>query len=188
MTAFGKQPNRRWCNSACKCNSDLVRASLPIENLMQQIELAYGLRSVVLAFDENRYRVLASDGPREQPLTDAEIGQALDSPLESSPLEEFLSAGESVLIVVSDATRATGSAQIVNLLVRRIIQTGIAPQDIGIIFSTGIHRSVSWDEKRELLTPFILQRVKTLDHDAHDSSPVGVGERTRDARRSNGHC
>jgi nickel-dependent lactate racemase len=144
---------------------------------MQQIELAYGLGSVVFGFDEDRYQVLTSDGPREQPLTDVEIGQALDSPFESLPLEEFLSAGETVLIVVSDATRATGSAQIVNLLVRRLIQIGIAPQDVAIIFSTGIHRPVSWNEKRELLTPFILQRVKTLDHDAHDPrTMVGVGE------------
>jgi lactate racemase len=147
---------------------------------MQQIELAYGLSSIAFTFDEHRFHVLASDRRQEQPLTDVEIGEALDSPFESSPLEEILSANESVLIVVSDATRATASAQIVNLLVRRIIQIGIEPQDIAIIFSTGIHRAVRTDEKRDLLTPFIFQRIKTLDHDAHDpSSVVVVGETTR---------
>ncbi len=112
---------------------------------MRQIELAYGLGSVAFRFDDDRYQVLASDGPREQPLTDVEIGEALDTPLESPTLEEILSADESVLIVVSDATRATGSAQIVNLLVRRIIQIGIAPQNVAIIFATGIHRPVTPD-------------------------------------------
>lgn len=150
---------------------------------MRQIELAYGLGSVAFGFDEDRYQVLASDGQREQPLTDVEIGEALDSPFESSPLEELLSADESVLIIVSDATRATGSAQIVNLLVRRIIQIGIAPQDVAIIFSTGIHRAVSPDEKRELLTPFIFQRIKTLDHDAHDPSTLVVVGETRHGTR-----
>jgi nickel-dependent lactate racemase len=150
---------------------------------MRQIELAYGRGSVAFGFNEDRYQVLASDGPREQPLTDVEIGEALDSPFESSPLEEILSADESVLIVVSDATRATGSAQIVNLLVRRIIQIGIAPQDIAIIFSTGIHRAVSPDEKRDLLTPFIFQRIKTLDHDAHDPSSLVVVGETRQGTR-----
>ena len=146
---------------------------------MRQNQLAYGLGSVALSLslDEDHYQVLASDGPREQPLTDVDVGRVLDEPFESSTLEELLSADESVLIVVSDATRATGSAQIVNLLVRRIIQLGIAPQDIAIIFSTGIHRVVSLDEKRELLTPFIFQRIKTVDHDANDSSTmVVVGE------------
>ena len=99
------------------------------ENLMRQIELAYGLGSVALTFDEDRYQVLGSDGRQEQPLTDVQIGEALDLPFESAPLEEILGADDSVLIVVSDATRATGSAQIVNLLVRRIIQIGIEPPE-----------------------------------------------------------
>jgi nickel-dependent lactate racemase len=74
------------------------------------------------------------------------------------------------LIVVSDATRASGSAQVVNLLVRRLIALGVAPYDLRIIFATGIHRGVTHEEKAELLTPFIVQRVRTLAHDAGDES------------------
>ena len=106
------------------------------------------------------------------PLTDVEIGEALSSPIESPPIEELFSAGDSVLIVVSDATRATASAQILNLLVRRLIQNGVSPADLAIIFATGIHRPVTPDEKIELLTPFIAQRVKTIDHAAYDSSQM----------------
>jgi hypothetical protein len=75
-----------------------------------------------------------------------------------------------VLIVVSDATRATASGQVVNLLIRRLIQLGVAPHDLRIIFATGIHRPVNAAEKRELLTPFVLQRIRTLDHDAEDAT------------------
>ncbi len=150
---------------------------------MQQIELAYGHDSVVFAFDKDRHQILTSPGPPEKPLTDVEIDAAFDSPIDSAPLEEVLSAGKSVLLVVSDATRATASAQIINLLVRRIIQCGISTSDISIIFSTGIHRSVTQDEKRELLTPFILQRIRTIDHDAYDERQlVDVGETPRGTR------
>jgi nickel-dependent lactate racemase len=38
------------------------------------------------------------------------------------------------------------------------------PFDIRIIFATGIHRPVTEAEKQLILTPFIAQRVKTLDH------------------------
>src|SRR6185369_6197783 len=108
-----------------------------------------------------------------------EIGQALDHPLDSEPLEQVVRSGERVLLVVPDATRQSGSAQIVNLLVRRLIANGSAPNEIEIIFATGIHRPVTDNEKRELLTPFIFQRIKTIDHDASD--PVRnfrVGETT----------
>lgn len=147
---------------------------------MTEIQLGYGKNSLSLAFDENRYQLLQESSSPQQPLTDVEIGEALDSPIESSPLEDHFSAGDSVLIVVSDATRATASAQIVNLLVRRLIQGGVRPSDLGIIFATGIHRPVAPEEKTELLTPFIAQRVKTIDHSAHDASAMvllGMTER-----------
>lgn len=147
---------------------------------MTEIQLGYGKDSLSFTFDERHYRILSSNSRFEQPLTDMEIGAALDSPIESSPLEDHISSGDSVLIVVSDATRATASAQVVNLLARRLIQSGVQPSDLGIIFATGIHRPVTADEKIELLTPFIAQRVKTIDHDAYDASAMvllGMTER-----------
>jgi nickel-dependent lactate racemase len=139
---------------------------------MTEIQLGYGKDSLSFTFDERHYRILSSNSHSEQPLSDVEIGAALDSPIESSPLEDHISSGDSVLIVVSDATRATASAQVVNLLVRSLIQSGVQPSDLGIIFATGIHRPVTADEKIELLTPFIAQRVKTIDHDAYDASAM----------------
>jgi nickel-dependent lactate racemase len=139
---------------------------------MTEIQLGYGKGSLSLTFDEHHYRILSANSPFGPPLTDVEIGAALDSPIESAPLREFISSGDSALIVVSDATRATASAQVVNLLVRRLIQNGVQPSDLGIIFSTGIHRAVTAEEKIELLTPFIAQRIKTIDHNAYDASAM----------------
>lgn len=147
---------------------------------MTQIQLGYGRGSLSFTFDESRYQVLTQNSLQQQPLTDVEIGNALDEPIDSSRLEDSFSAGDSVLIVVSDATRATASAQIVNLLVRRLIQCGVAPSDLGIVFATGIHRAVSPEEKIELLTPFIAQRIKTFDHAAYDpAAMVSLGTTER---------
>jgi nickel-dependent lactate racemase len=134
---------------------------------MPNIQLKYGKSQISFDFDDARFQVLGNEA-RHTPLTDAEIGNRLDNPIDSKPLEEIIGAGETVLIVVPDATRQTASGQIVNLLVRRLIANGTMPFDIRIIFATGIHRRVSEAEKQELLTPFIAQRVKTLDHGARD--------------------
>jgi lactate racemase len=138
--------------------------------VLLMVTLGYGRESVAFAYDAARFRVLEAEAREVRPLTDVEIGAAIDAPVGSPPLEEIISPGETVLVVVSDATRASGSAQIVNLLVRRLIEAGVSPIDINIIFATGIHRAVTLEEKRELLTPFIVQRIKTLDHEADDSS------------------
>jgi nickel-dependent lactate racemase len=139
---------------------------------MTELQLGYGKSSVTYSFDNDRYQVLSGNSNNDPPLTDAQIGEALSAPIESPPLEDLFSAGDSVLIVVSDATRATASAQILNLLVRRLIQSGVTPDALAIIFATGIHRPVTPEEKIELLTPFIAQRVKTIDHNARDHSQM----------------
>ncbi len=136
---------------------------------MAAIQLGYGNRSIHFEYDDARFEVLTTDR-HSHPLSDAEIGAALDNPIDSPSLEELVAPGNSVLIVVSDATRATGSAQVLNLLVRRLIQNGVAPADIAIIFATGIHRPVRDEEKPELLTPFIAHRIRTIDHDAYNAA------------------
>jgi lactate racemase len=139
---------------------------------MPTIELGYGHSSVKFDYDPAYFDVLAPGDRAEHPMSDVEIGAALDDPIDSPPLEDLIAANDTVLIVASDATRATGSSQIVNLLVRRLIQNGVQPGDIAIIFATGIHRPVRGDEKSELLTPFIAQRIRTIDHDAYDPSQL----------------
>jgi nickel-dependent lactate racemase len=135
------------------------------------MELAYGRGKISFVDEVGRFQVLApEDEAAARPLSDAEMGALIDDPFDSQPLEDIISPNESVLIVVSDATRATASGQVVNLLVRRLVQLGVAPHDLRVIFATGIHRPVTPEEKRELLTPFVLQRIRTLDHDAGDAA------------------
>jgi len=139
---------------------------------MSEIQLGYGKGFREFTFDEDRYQLLSGNSNDDKPLTDVEIGEALSAPIQSPPLEDLFSPGDSVLIVVSDATRETASAQILNLLVRRLIQIGVSPANLAIIFATGIHRPVTLDEKVEILTPFIAQRIKTIDHSAYDPSQM----------------
>ena len=141
------------------------------------IELGYGRSPIAWQYNESRFEVLAPAEAKDRPMTDVEINAALDAPFDSPGLDEVIESRDSVLIVVSDATRATGSAQIVNLLVRRLIENGIPPGNIAIIFATGIHRAVRPDEKIQLLTSFIAQRIRTIDHDAYDDAQlIQVGE------------
>lgn len=139
---------------------------------MTEIQLGYGRRTQAFTFDDSRFQVLDADAANEKVLSDVEIGTAFSDAIESPPIDDLFSPGDTVLIVVSDATRATGSAQIVNLLVRRLIQAGVTPGDIAIIFATGIHRAVTPEEQSELLTPFIVQRVRTFNHDAYESGAL----------------
>lgn len=136
---------------------------------MPTIDLRYGPTAIPFEYDADRFAVLGGDGAEPRPaLNDAAAGERLEQPLGAPPLEEIAGPGETVLIVVPDATREAAAGQVVNLLVRRLIAAGVMPYDIGVIFATGIHRRVTERERGEILTPFIAQRVKTYDHNARD--------------------
>lgn len=143
---------------------------------MPIIDLKYGHSSIPFNYDADRFEVLGCSDDRP-PLADEQIGTKIDDPIGSEKLEYIVSEGDTVLIVVPDATRHIACGQMVNLLVRRLIANGINAFDIRIIFATGIHRKVTDDEKASILTPFIAQRIKTLDHDPRDLAQiVSLGE------------
>jgi nickel-dependent lactate racemase len=142
---------------------------------MAKIALKFGRGTFDLDFDPDRFDVIGHTTDR-RPMSDVEIGERLDAPIDSARLEEIVEPGKTVLIVVPDATRRIGAGQIVNLVVRRLIANGTAPHEITIIFATGIHRKVTDDEKSDILTSFIAQRIKTIDHDPRDLARlVNVG-------------
>lgn len=138
---------------------------------MAQINLNYGKSEILFEYREDQFEVLG-DVRKNAPLSDVEIGERLDAPIGSPTIEEIVEANATVLIVVPDATRQTACGQIVNLLVRRLIANGTPPSQISIIFATGIHRRVTDAEKSEILTPFIFQRIKTLEHSARDLAQI----------------
>jgi nickel-dependent lactate racemase len=138
---------------------------------MPNIELKYGNARISFDYDENQFQILGNVAQKPA-LSDVELGAKLDNPIDSKTIEEIVQPNESVLIVVPDATRQTASGQVVNLLVRRLIANGTMPFDIRIIFAAGIHRRVTEAEKQTILTPFIAQRVKTLDHNARDLAQI----------------
>lgn len=134
---------------------------------IMKIRLGLGKTQIDFEYDPDQFEILGTEDS-SFPLSDRQIGEKLDQPCDSKPLEEIVKPNETVLIVVPDATRNVGCGQIVNLLVRRLIANGTLPYEINIIFATGIHRGVTAEEKEEILTPFIAQRIKTFDHDSRD--------------------
>lgn len=144
---------------------------------MPHIDLKYRHKTIPVDFDKSRFSLIDRHDGDEHPLSDVEIGERLDSPIGTQTLEELIDPTETVLIVVPDATRDGATGQIVNLVVRRLIAQGTAPNQIRIIFATGIHRKVTEAEQHQILTPFIAQRIKTLDHDPRDLfSLIRIGE------------
>ena len=143
------------------------------------MQLGYGKNKHPLALKEN-FKVitpLPHTAPKD---ASAIIQEALKNPVESKPLRQLPSAGDKVVIVVSDSTRITRSEIFVPLILKELNTSGIPDRDITILFGTGMHKEMSLKEKQMVLGEEILSRVEVLCHDAgskEDMVSMGVTSR-----------
>jgi nickel-dependent lactate racemase len=81
-------------------------------------------------------------------------------------LRRAFAGASRVLIVVSDATRKTGSPQFLPVLVRALHDAGAT--EVGFAVASGIHRSPTRDEVAAILGPELEGRYPMLLHDPDD--------------------
>jgi lactate racemase len=109
-----------------------------------------------------------------------EIERALNQPLGTRPIEQIVSAGEKVLILVDDYTRGTPVPVILPHLLQRLKARQVRDEDITLLISTGTHRPCSESELREKLGDELFGRFRTVQHDCGDrQSQVFLGLTSR---------
>lgn len=105
---------------------------------------------------------------------------ALREPVDSKPLAEIVSPGDSVTIVVNDQTRLARTELFLPLLLDELNLAGVTDAGITCLFALGAHRALSGDEMRELIGLEVFERVRTVNHDCRDESRLArVGRTSR---------
>ncbi len=114
----------------------------------------------------------ASGGEQEEIVRDA-----LDHPVASDRLQDLVQPGENVCVVTSDVTRPMPSDVVLPALLEDLFAGGISPDDITVVFATGIHRSQSRAEQVKLVGEDIAHQVRCVDSDPKDVVFVGHTEK-----------
>ncbi len=112
--------------------------------------------------------------PRSRPAAGTPVELALDRPIASPPLGESFRGARRVLVVVSDGTRKTGSAEFLPWVVRRIHEATRA--EIVFAVASGIHRPPTDEEIDHILGPSLRGRFPVLRHDPDSADLVEVGQ------------
>ncbi len=103
------------------------------------------------------------------------LTQALENPVSSPDLEQFLAGAQKLLIIINDGTRTTPTARILQLLRKYI--SGL---DHRIIIACGSHNAPTDIELKRILGglyPFY--REKVMIHNARNSETVYLGKTSR---------
>lgn len=146
---------------------------------MSAINLPFGHGSIsVNVPDKNLADTIM---PSESEVTADGISQikaALENPVNCKQLSEIVVPDTSVVIIVSDTTRPTPTAQMLPLLFEELYRGGVRDENITIIFALGIHRNQTDEEMERIVGKDIYKRIRCIEHD--NTRCRNVGETSRD--------
>jgi nickel-dependent lactate racemase len=129
-----------------------------------KLEVPYGKDSKLEA-EIDEQSVIGIIEPNEVEIGDETeiIRQALNNPIGSPSLKEFLKDARDVLFIVNDPTRPTPTARVLD-----IIEDDISGHNVSFIVATGIHRAPTEEEYLQIFTEKYYTKYKDRIH-SHDS-------------------
>ncbi|MFP4647479.1 MAG: nickel-dependent lactate racemase [Candidatus Acetothermia bacterium] len=149
-----------------------------------EIEIPYGRDRLELKFSETD-RVHVGETPETISREDPEkaVLEALDEPIGSEPLKEIVKNKKeaqreiSVAIIIDDRTRACPDDLLVPVLVERLTEASIKPENIKIIVATGLHEPPDEEEAKGLAGgKYLADGIEYVGHDAVNSDLESIGK------------
>lgn len=132
------------------------------------VNLAYGQGHLPVELPKERTTVIE---PKHAPgLSDehAAMIRALETPIGTRPLRDWIKPGDRVCITFSDITRATPNERLIPWLLRHLAH--VPREQITLINQLGTHRPNTRAELERLLTPEVVRDYRVLNHEPEDPS------------------
>ncbi|MEN8188202.1 MAG: nickel-dependent lactate racemase, partial [Thermodesulfobacteriota bacterium] len=101
-----------------------------------------------------------------------EIEKALDNPIKQAPLEDWVKANDTILLVSDDNTRLTPADRIIPALLNRLNQAGVPDSNISCIMALGTHRYMTQDEMISKVGDGVYNRIKVINHNWQDQGAL----------------
>jgi nickel-dependent lactate racemase len=145
-----------------------------------KLELPYGFGSWQEDVDLDHAVWLEPSGHIE-PVADLEqaIAAALEAPTGSKRLRSLVRPGDTVAIVVSDATRPSPTRAFLNGLTRELDAAGVPARQVTVVVATGTHRASTPSELETMLGKEHLAGFRVVVHDCHDDRNLAYLGETR---------
>ncbi len=111
----------------------------------------------------------------------AAMAQALEEPVGSKTLVEEAIRCSKVCILICDITRPVPNGLILPTVIRKLLGTGLSPEQMTVMVATGLHRPNEGEELREVVgDDWVFKTVKIINHFArNDMEHVDLGFTSR---------
>ncbi len=145
-----------------------------------KVRLAYGTQGFDVDLPDATHVIEPTETPGLENERDA-FSVAVREPIAAPPLRDLIASHEHVVIVTSDVTRATPNDRLIPWILDEL---GHVPaENVTVIIGTGSHRATTPAEMERMFGRAVLERVRVVDHDAHDPKQVTfLGATSRGAK------
>ena len=143
------------------------------------MKLKYGKEEIRLPIeDKNIVKILNSEKQEVLLNPENKLRELLKNPIGCPSLKEliFQKKASKILIIVNDITRPTPYKMILPPLLDELKKIGIKKENIIFIIATGIHRSNSQKEIKEMFGENIFSAYKFINHNCDDPHSKDLGK------------
>lgn len=138
-----------------------------------QVDINYAKGFLSLDLDDS-YDVTVI-GKRPMPVVanpEKAIVDAIDNPVGAGPsLDQLAGPGKTACILICDITRPVPNGLFLPVLIRRLLDRGVAADDITVLVATGLHRPNEGAELVELVgSSWVMETVRVENHFARDDA------------------
>lgn len=139
----------------------------------------YGDGAVIAQLDERQVLgVLRGNHTPPLPHIPTALWEALDKPIDSPPLRDWVRPGQKVVLIISDMSRFWMRQDLVIPPLVSYLETecGLRAEDLTILVANGTHIGGDEADLRRLVTDDVYQRVAVVNHDCLAEDLVYLGE------------
>jgi len=143
------------------------------------MKLKYGKKEVLLPIqDKNIIKILNLEKQEVLLNPENKLREFLKNPIGCPSLKEliFQKKASKILIIVNDITRPTPYEVILPPLLDELHQIGMKKENIIFMVATGIHRSNSQEEIKEMFGENIFSAYKFINHDCDNPRQKDLGK------------
>jgi nickel-dependent lactate racemase len=101
----------------------------------------------------------------------AAVRHALAAPIGAAPLAELARGSKSACILICDITRPVPNGLFLPVMIRQLLEAGLAADAITVLVATGLHRPNEGPELEELVgSSWVMETVRVENHFARDDA------------------
>ena len=101
-----------------------------------------------------------------------EVRRSLNEPIGKERLSDLAAGKKSILLIVSDYTRAVPNEKIIPSLIDELEKAGCKREDITALVANGLHKPISKNELVQFYGRDLVEEIEFVNHDAEDESQL----------------